>query len=61
MWNSCETRFSESISYNKVNQSHGLSYDEILFLSYQKAPKVKIPCSYSKEGDLYWLEDSPLT
>ena len=29
--------------------------------SYQKIPKVKIACPYSKEGDLYWLEDSPLT
>ena len=26
--------------------------------SCQKVPKVKIACSYSKEGDLYWLEDS---
>ena len=33
----------------------------ILVPSYQKVPKVKIACSYSKEGDLYWLEDSPLT
>ena len=49
------------MSYNKMNQSHGLSYDETLFLSYQKVPKVKIACYYSKEGDLYWLEDSPLT
>ena len=49
------------MSYNKINQSHGLSYDELLFLSYEKVPKVKIPCSHSNEGDLYWLEDSPLT
>ena len=35
-----------------MNQSHGLSYDETLFLSCQKVPKVKIACSYSKEGDL---------
>ena len=49
------------MSYNKMNQSHGLSYDETLFLSYQKVLKVKIPWSHSKEGDLYWLEDSPLT
>ena len=48
------------IRYNKMNQSHGLSYDETLFLSYQKALEVKISCSYSKEDDLYWLEDSPL-
>ena len=41
------------MSYNKMNQSHGLSYDETLFLSYQEVPKVKIACSYSKEGDLY--------
>ena len=44
-----------------MNQSHGLSYDEILFFNYKKVPKVKITCSYSKVGDLYWLEDSPLT
>ena len=43
------------MSYNKMNQSPGLSYDETLFLSYQKVPQVKIACSYSKEGDLYWL------
>ena len=24
------------MSYNKMNQSHGLSYDEASFLSYQK-------------------------
>ena len=36
------------MGYNKMNQSHGLSYDETLFLSYQKVPKVKIACSYSK-------------
>ena len=42
-------------------KSHGISYVETLFLSYQKVPMVKIACSYSKEGDLYWLEDSPLT
>ena len=43
-----------------MNQSHSLSYDETMFLSYQKVSKVKIGCSYSKEGGLYWLEDSPL-
>ena len=37
------------MGYNKMNQSHGLSYDETLFLSYQKVPKVKIVCSYSKD------------
>ena len=35
-----------------MNQSYGLSYEETLFLSYQKVPKVQIACSYSKEGDL---------
>ena len=40
-----------------MNQSHGLSYDETLFLSYQKVPKAKMACSYSKEGDLYSLEE----
>ena len=49
------------MSDNKMNQSHGLSDDETLFLSYQKVPKLKIVCSYSKEGDLFWLEDSALT
>ena len=48
------------MSYNKINQSHGLLYDETFFLSYQKVPKLKIASS-SKEGDLYWLENSPLT
>ena len=28
-----------------MNQSHGLSYDETLFLSYQKGKEA---CSYSK-------------
>ena len=49
------------MGYNKMNQPHGLSCDETLFLSHQKVSKLKIACSYSKEGDLYWLEDSPLT
>ena len=42
------------MSYNKIkmNQSYDLSY-ETLFLHYQKVPKVKTACSYSKEGDLY--------
>ena len=38
------------MGYNKMNQSHGLLYDETMFLTYQKVPKVKITCSYSKEG-----------
>ena len=54
-------QFLKWMSYNKMNQSHGLSYDETLFLTYQKVPNVKIDRSYSKEGDLYWLEDYPLT
>ena len=49
------------MNYKKMNQSHGLSYDETLILSYQKVLKVKIACSYSKEGDPYWFEYSPLT
>ena len=49
------------MGYNKTNQSHGLSYDETMFFRYQKVSKVKIAGSYSKEGGLYWLEDSPLT
>ena len=36
-----------------MNQTDCLSHDETLFLSYQKVPKVKFACSYSKEGDLY--------
>ena len=38
-----------------MNKSHGLSYDETFFLSYQIVPKVNNAYSYSKEGD---LEDS---
>ena len=38
------------MSYNKMSQSHGFSYDETLFLSYEK---VKEACCYSKEGDPY--------
>ena len=34
----------------------GLSYDDILF--FKKNSKGKIVCSYSKEGDLYFLKDS---
>ena len=40
------------MGYNKMNQSHGLSCDETLFLSYQKVPEVKIACPYSKDGGL---------
>ena len=40
------------MNYNKMNLSHGSTYDETLFLSYQKVPKVNIAC-YSKKGDLY--------
>ena len=47
--------------FNKMNQSHGLSYDETLLLRFQEVPNIKTACSYSKEGDLCWLEDSPLT
>ena len=43
-----------------MNQSQGLSCDQTLFLSYQKVPKVKTAWFYSKDGDLYWLEDSLL-
>ena len=41
------------MDYNKMNQSHDLSYDETMFFSYQKVPEVKIACSYSKEGGIY--------
>ena len=43
------------MSYNKMKQdeSHGLSYEETLFLSYQKVPKAKISGSYLNKGD--WL------
>ena len=34
-------------------QSYGLSYDETLFRTCQKVPKVKITCSSSKESDYY--------
>ena len=36
----------------KMNQSHSLPYDETMFLSYQKVPKIKIACFSSKEGGL---------
>ena len=49
------------MSNNEMNQCYRLSYFETLFLSYQKFLEVKIVCSYSKEGHLYWLENSPLT
>ena len=41
------------MSNNQMNQSDGLSYDETLFLNHPKVQKIKIACSYSKEGDLY--------
>ena len=34
--------FSKWMSYSKMNQSYGLSFDETVFLSYQKVLKVKI-------------------
>ena len=40
------------MSHNKMNQSQGSSFDETLFLSYQKVAKVKIAYSCSKEHDL---------
>ena len=40
------------MSYKEMNQSHSLSYDETLFLTYQKVVKAKIACSYSEDGDL---------
>ena len=36
-----------------MNQSYGSSYVEILFLSYEKTPKVKIVLSNLKESDIY--------
>ena len=45
----------------QTDQSYSFSYDETSFLSYQKIPELKSGCSYSKEGDLYCLEDSLLT
>ena len=35
-----------------MNQSYGLSFDKTLFLSYQKAPKLKMLDFYLKEVDL---------
>ena len=43
------------MSYNKMNQSHGLSYDQTLFLSYQKVSNGNITCSYSKGGWVSYL------
>ena len=37
-----------------------LSCDKFMFLDHQKVPKVENACSYSKEGGLCWLKDSPL-
>ena len=50
------------MNYNKMNQSHNLSYDETLFLCsfVLKLPKIGIACSYLKEGHLYPLKDSAL-
>ena len=49
---------TQAISYNKLNQSHELPCNENLFLSYQTVPKVKIYCSYLKQGDIYWFEET---
>ena len=35
-----------------MNQSYGLSFDKTLFLSYHKAPKLKMLDFYLKEVDL---------
>ena len=48
------------MSYNKMNQSHGLSYDQTLFLSYQKVSNGNIACSYSKGCELVTLMESLL-
>ena len=37
----------KSMTYNQMNQSYGLSYIKTLLHSCQKAPEVKIACSYS--------------
>ena len=42
------------ISYNQANST---AYH---MMKLQKVPKVNIACFYSGEGDLYWLENSPL-
>ena len=54
-----QQHFFKWMSYCQMDWSYGLSsYDGTLFLSYQKLWKVQIACSsYSKEGDLYWLDD----
>ena len=44
-----------------MNRSHGLSYDETLFRSYQKVPKVKIDYSFSKESNLDYYMHFTLT
>ena len=48
------------VRYNKMNQSHVLSYDETLFLSFRKVPKVKIVIYHSKvtlTGSLLIIRD----
>ena len=52
--NACDKRTTPKMNGLLQNESISrLSYDETLFLSYQKVPKVRIACSYSKEGGLY--------
>ena len=41
------------MSNNQMKQSDGISYDETLFLNYQKVQKIEVACYYSTEGDLY--------
>ena len=47
-----------SKNINQINLAayQTLSYEEILFLSYRKVQKTKIPFTYLKERDHYWLK-----
>ena len=43
-----------------MNQYSGLCVNISLIFSCCKVSKVRVSCSDSKEGDIYWLEDHQL-
>ena len=64
MWNviyglpySCDKTIPLKIKKLELYQSYLWSYNVTLFLSHQGVRKVKTVFSYSREGDLYRLED----
>ena len=54
---SCDTAIPLNKNQLLLNWSCGISYGQILLFNYQKVSKVKISCSYSEEGNLYWLRN----